>query len=527
MPPSYKPVVLLICDGWGVAPASEGNAITRSVLPNISQAIRSYPVMTLHASGNEVGLVFGEVGYSEVGHLNIGAGRIYYQTLPRIDQDIAGGGFFSNQALLRAVQQVKERGSALHIIGLMSMGNVHASQEHAYALLKLCASKGLRSNVFVHPILDGRDTAFNAGKQCVENLLSEMKSCGVGTIASLSGRYYAMDRDNRWDRIEKAYRAIACGEAEKTAPDALSAIEASYAAEVYDEEFLPTVITHKGKPVATVKKGDAVIFFNFRPDRARELTEAFVLPAFNRFQREYIEDVAFITMAEYDKNLPAIPAYPPMVIHNCLAEVVSKAGLRQVHIAETEKYAHVTFFLNGTIETPFEGEERVLIPSPRVVSYAEQPQMSAAKVAEETIKRIDSGGYDLIVVNFANADMVGHTGNITAAIAGCEAIDKAFGVITEHTLAHNGVVIMTADHGNAEEMINFQTSQIDKEHSVSPVPLFIIGSDFEGQAGPGGDPIDGDLSVLPPVGVLADVAPTVLKLMGIEQPPEMTGQPLI
>lgn len=527
MPTSYKPVVLMICDGWGVAPDSEGNALTHASLPNITRAYRSYPVMTLHASGSEVGLVFGEMGNSEVGHLNIGAGRIYYQSLPRIDQDIQSGGFSRNTALLGALKQAKERGSNLHLIGLTSMGNVHASQEHLYALLRLCKEEKLTKNVFVHAILDGRDTTFNAGKQFIERLQTEIKTVGVGKIASLSGRYYAMDRDNRWDRVEKAYHAMALGRSDRTAIDPLASIEESYAAKIYDEEFIPTVMFEGGKPVATVEKGDAIIFFNFRPDRARELTEAFVLPAFNRFERTYVEDLYFVSMTEYDKNLPAIPAYPPVVIHNSLAEVVSKAGLRQVHIAETEKYAHVTFFLNGTIETPFEGEDRVLVPSPRVVSYAEKPEMSAAKVAEEAIKRIDSGEYDLVILNFANADMVGHTGNLPAAIKGCEAIDKAFGEVVEHTLAKHGVVVMTADHGNVEEMINFQTSQIDKEHSVSPVPLLIVGADYEGQAGPGGDPIEGDLSLLPATGVLADVAPTVLKLMGIDQPPEMTGQPLI
>jgi 2,3-bisphosphoglycerate-independent phosphoglycerate mutase len=317
------------------------------------------------------------------------------------------------------------------------------------------------------------------------------------------------------------------GRSEQTANDPLQAVRDSYEQGIYDEEFKPTVILDKNKPVTTIDPGDAVIFFNFRPDRARQLTEAFVLPGFSRFKRSYLEGLHFVSMTEYDKNLPAVPAYPPVVIHNSLAEVVSKAGLRQVHIAETEKYAHVTFFLNGTIEIPFEGEDRVLIPSPRVANYAHQPEMSALKVAEETVKLIDSGVYDLVVVNFANADMVGHTGDVVAAIKSCETVDKAFGIIMDHTLARQGVVVFTADHGNAEEMVNFQTNQIDKEHSVNPVPLMIVGNDFEGQAGVGGDAIDGDLSLLPPTGLLADVAPTVLKLMGIEQPGEMSGLPLI
>ncbi len=528
MPHSYRPVVLVICDGWGVAPDSEGNALTRAVLPRFSELVRSYPAMTLHASGNEVGLMFGEMGNSEVGHLNIGAGRIYYQSLPRINQDIKNGGFQKNEAFKQAFDHVKKNpGAKLHLMGLVSLGNVHASQDHLHALLSVAKERELSGRTYVHAFLDGRDTAFNTGRQFMERLLAFCKKEGVGEVASLAGRYYAMDRDNRWDRIEQAYRAIAQGTSSSTATDPLAAIEESYARKVYDEEFVPTVITKNGKPVATVNPGDAIIFFNFRPDRARELTEAFVLPSFARFERSYLVDVFFVSMTEYDKNVPAVPAYPPVVIHNSLAEVVSKAGLHQVHIAETEKYAHVTFFLNGTIEEPFEGEERVLIPSPRVAQYNTAPEMSADKVGSETARRIDSGEYDLIVVNFANADMVGHTGDFAATIKGVEAVDRALGTIVDHALAKNGVVVMTGDHGNAEEMTNFQTGQIDKEHSVSPVPLLIVGEDFEGQAGPAGDALEGDLSVLPPTGVLADVAPTVLKLMGLEPPREMTGRSLI
>jgi 2,3-bisphosphoglycerate-independent phosphoglycerate mutase len=301
----------------------------------------------------------------------------------------------------------------------------------------------------------------------------------------------------------------------------------TYSEENYDEEFIPTVITKKGKPITTIEESDSVIFFNFRPDRARQLTEAFVLPGFNKFERTYLKGLDFITMTEYDKNLPTVVAYPPMVISNCLAEVISKAGFKQLHIAETEKYAHVTFFLNGTIEDPFPGEDRKLVPSPHVANYAEVPEMSAGAITKETIKAIDSGQYQFIVLNFANPDMVGHTGNLSATIKACEVVDKALGDIVTHTLAKNGVVVITADHGNAEEVVNLQTGAMDKEHSTNPVPLFIIGKEFMGQAGPSGDPIDGDLSLLPPVGVLADVAPTVLKLLGVDQPKEMGGQALI
>lgn len=528
MPYHYKPVVLTIFDGWGVAPASQGNAVTAAKTPNFSEYLKKYPAMTLYASGSEVGLLFGEIGNSEVGHLNIGGGRIYYQSCPRVNQGIADGSFFTNRAFVAAVEQVKKNKSRLHLIGMLSSGNVHSSTEHLYALLALCQRSGLSKEVFVHVILDGRDCQYNAGAQFTAELRKKMDELKVGKVASVSGRFYALDRDNRWPRVEKAYRAMAEGKGEREAADPVKAIEESYANKVYDEEFAPTVIVDKaGKPLATVRPGDAAIFFNFRPDRARELTKAFVLPGFDKFERSYIKDLYFVTMMEYEKDLPAVAAYEPMVVRNCLAEVVSREKLKQFHAAETEKYAHVTFFLNGTVEDAFPGEERALVPSPGVANYAEAPAMSAAGVAKEAVKAIDSGKYDLIVVNFANADMVGHTGDRAATIAGVEAADQGLGEIVQHALANSGVVVMTADHGNAEEVINLQTGEIDKEHSTNPVPLIIIGRDFMGQAGPGGDAPEGDLSLLPPVGVLADVAPTVLKLMGVPQPPEMTGRALI
>jgi 2,3-bisphosphoglycerate-independent phosphoglycerate mutase len=524
----YKPVVLTIFDGWGVAPPSDGNAITRAKTPNFSEYLRKYPAMTLYASGNEVGLLFGEIGNSEVGHLNIGAGRVYYQSCPRINQAIFDGSFYENQSFLKATEHVKKNSSNMHIFCMLSSGNVHSSNDHLFALLELCKRNGLGKNVFIHAFLDGRDCGYNLGVVFVKELREKMAALGVGQIASLSGRFYAMDRDNRWQRVEQAYKAIALGESERKSADPEQTILDSYNDKVYDEEFIPTVITDiKGEPVARVSSNDAVIFANFRPDRARELTKAFVLPSFAGFERKRIENLFFVTMMEYEKNIPAVVAYEPIIVHNCLAEVVSKAGLKQFHVAETEKYGHVTFFLNGTVEDPFPGEDRILVQSPKVASYAEVPEMSAAQVAKEAVKAIDSGQYDLVVVNFANADMVGHTGNLNATIAGVEAADVGFGEVVKHTLANKGVVVFTADHGNAEELVNLQTQEMDKEHSVNPVPCIIIGEDFQGQAGPGGDPPEGDLSLLTPVGVLADVAPTVLKLLGLEQPPEMTGVPLI
>ncbi len=524
---SYKPVVLAILDGWGVAPDSDGNAITRASTPNFTKFVKNYPTMTLHASGNEVGLLFGEMGNSEVGHLNIGAGRVYYQSCPRINMAIADGSFFENETLLAAIAKVKQNNSSLHLVGLIGSGNVHASSEHLYALLELCKRQNIGKNVFIHAILDGRDALYNSGKDFILELQQKMAELQVGQIASLSGRYYAMDRDNRWDRVEKAYRAIAEGKAERYADDPLQAINDSYAQKNYDEEFIPTVITNKNKPITTVAGSDTVIVFNFRPDRARELTQALSVPSFNKFPATYLKDLLVVTMTEYAKDLPVSVAFAPIVVHNSLAEVVSKVGLKQMHIAETEKYAHVTFFLNGTVEDPFPGEERQLVPSPKISSYDQQPEMSASAITKEAKKAINGGKYDLVVLNYANADMVGHTGNLSAGIAACEAIDRCLGDIVDYALAQNGVVIITADHGNAEEMKNLQTADIDKEHSTNPVPLIIIGKDFLGQAGLSGDAPDDDLSLLQPVGMLADVAPTVLKLMDIPQPEDMTGQPLI
>jgi 2,3-bisphosphoglycerate-independent phosphoglycerate mutase len=522
-----KPLVLCVCDGWGIAPANDGNAITLAKTPHFDQYLREYPVMTLYASGNEVGLGFGDMGNSEVGHLNIGAGRVYYQTFPRINKSITDGSFFTNPALLKAIEQAKNNKSALHLIGIVSPGNVHGSDAHCYQLLGLAKQHKIKK-VYVHAILDGRDAKFDSGIDFITRLEAKMKELKIGEIATVSGRFFSLDRDNRWDRIEKAYKAMTQGVADVYAKDPIKAIEESYAREVYDEEFIPTVIGKEGKPTAVIQPGDAAIFFNFRPDRARQLTKAFVLPSFPKFEREYIENLAFVTMTEYEKELPVTAiAFPPEVVENCLAEVISTAGLTQFHIAETEKYAHITFFLNGTVEDPFSGEERMIIPSPKVSSYDQAPEMSAAEVAKEVVKAIESEKYDVILLNLANADMVAHTGDVQASIKGCEAVDRAIGSIVDHTLAKGGVFLMTADHGNAEEVANLQTGEKDKEHSTNPVPFLIIGKQYQGQAGPSGDPPDGDLSLMAPVGMLADVAPTILSILEIPQPPEMTGRALI
>jgi len=515
----------MIFDGFGIAPDADGNAVTRANMPNFKHLIESYPAMTLRASGEAVGLNWGQMGNSEVGHLTIGAGRIFFQSLPRINVSIEDGSFHKNPVFLSALEHVRKTGGKLHLMGLCSPGGVHAHIEHLYALLTLCQQQQF-DRVFVHAFMDGRDTIFNSGLTFISELEAKMKFLGVGSIATLGGRYYAMDRDNRWDRIQKMYEAMVLGKGYQS-ESALDAIQKSYDAGVYDEELIPTVITSDGQPVATIGSGDSCIFFNFRPDRAREITKAMALPDFDKFERPKIEDLQFITMMEYEKDLPVEVAFPPEVVDICLSSIISDAGLRQLHIAETEKYAHVTFFLNGMREDEYPGEDRVIIPSPRVSSYDKAPEMSTAQIADRIVKEIAGGNYDFIVANFANPDMVAHTGNFEATVKAHESVDKALGKIADAALAVGGVVLVTADHGNSEELVNLTTGAIDKEHSTNPVPLLIIGKQFEGLRAPSGDVMGGDLSLTPPAGMLSDVAPTVLKIMGIPIPPEITGRPLI
>lgn len=521
-----RPAVLLVLDGFGVAADTEGNAITQADTPVFDELIRRYPVMNVHASGEYVGLMWGEMGNSEVGHLTIGTGRVYYQALPRVERAIKDKSFFENKALLDAIEHVKQTKGTLHIMGIMSAGKVHGYDAHCYALLELAKMHKVK-DVAVHAFLDGRDTLYNSGIDFITGLVQKMKELGIGRLATMSGRFFAMDRDNRWDRIEKAYNSIVSGESLHTTDDPFEALKSSYAKEVYDEEFPPTVITKKGVPVATVKKGDSVIFFNFRPDRARQITKAFVLPTFDKFERSYIEDLLFVTMMEYEQGLPVEVVFPPVTIKHCLSQVISDAGLVQLHIAETEKYAHVTFFFNGTREEPFPNEDRVIIPSPKIASYDQQPEMSARLVTDRVVKEIKTDNYDVIIANIANPDMVAHTGNLEATKKAVEVADECVGRIVKETLAKNGVVFITADHGNAEEVQNLQTKDIDKEHSTNSVPFFIISNTVEGQAGVSGDVPNGDLSLMPPVGMLADVAPTILKMLNITKPPDMTGTSLI
>lgn len=521
-----KPVVLAIADGFGIAPPSDGNAIAKANTPNLTNLIKKYPAATLTASGAEVGLQFGEQGNSEVGHFNIGAGRVTYQMFLKIFAMIESGEFFKNEVLLAACENVKKNKSNLHLLGVVSRGNVHASLDHLYALLDLAKKEKIK-DVYVHCILDGRDAIANSGLTFVKELEAKMAKIKLGKIATMIGRYYAMDRDNRWDRVEKAYNLITKGAGEMVT-SAVGIIEANYAKKIYDEEFPATVITAAGTPIGNVKDKDSLIFFNFREDRARELTKALTLPSFSKFDRvEYLKDLYVATFTEYEANLPARVAFKKDNLNQTLAEIISANNLTQLHAAETEKYAHVTFFLNGGREAPFTGEERLLIPSPHVATYSDKPEMSAVELTKKVILAINDNKYDFIVLNFANADMVAHTGDFAATKKAIETIDTSLGQIAEAVLAKSGVLIFTADHGNAEELINLKTGAIDKEHSTNPVPFILVGKQFEGQNLGFPESPSGDLSLVAPIGILADVAPTILKILELPEPPDMSGAPLI
>ncbi len=520
-----QPAALIVIDGFGVAAPSRGNAITLAKTPNLDRLMEQYPTMTLQAAGDAVGLPWGEMGNSEVGHLSLGAGTIIYQDLPRITRAIVDGSFFTNPVFRQGIANVKEHRSRLHLTGLFSPAGVHSFDEHAFALVELCQRQKVK-DVFIHAILDGRDSPYNSGLTFIAKLQQKLKEIGLGRIASLSGRYYAMDRDNRWDRTRLAYEAMALGRG-PTAVDPAAAIQASYAAGLFDEQFVPTVITSEGRPVATIGNHDTVIFFNFRSDRARQLTKAFVLPGFEKFPRpDYLRDLTFITMTEYEKNLPVSIAFPPATVTAPLAKVFSDAGLKQLHVAETEKYAHVTFFFNGGIEAAFPGEDRILVPSPSVPRYDQKPDMAARDITDRLIQAINTGQYGFIVVNFANPDMIGHTGNMAATIKAVEIVDDCLGQIVAAVLSINGLVMITGDHGNAEAKIDPQTGAVSKEHSANPVPLVVIANDLPPALLARHRAPMRDLSTLTPVGVLADVAPTLLHLVGLPVPSSMTGHNL-
>ena len=500
-----KPLILMIMDGFGIGP-DYGNAIAAAKKPNLDRLFAENPITKIGASGLSVGLPDGQMGNSEVGHTNIGAGRIVYQELTRITKSIDDGDFFQNPAFVGAVDKAAAGGKALHLMGLLSDGGVHSHNAHLYALLKLAKQHGCEK-VYVHAFLDGRDVPPSSGADYVADCEARMKELGVGKIATVMGRYYAMDRDNRWERVSKAYAAMVYGEGAQ-ASDPVQAVKDSYANGVTDEFVVPAVCVKN----AAVEAGDSVIFFNFRPDRAREITRTFVDPEFKGFERKKgFFPLNFVCMTQYDATMPNVDvAFRPEALKNTFAEYISGKGLTQLRIAETEKYAHVTFFFNGGVETVYPGEERALIQSPKVATYDLKPEMSAYLVTDELLKRIDSGKYDVIILNFANCDMVGHTGVFDAAKAAVEAVDECVGKVVDDIRRHDGVALITADHGNAEQMLA-QDGTPFTAHTTNLVPFCVVGYPCKLREG----------------GKLADIAPTMLKILGLPQPPEMTGKSII
>lgn len=504
-----KPVVLMILDGWGLSAPDTGNAIAKAQTPEMDALLTQYPHTTLTASGEAVGLPQGQQGNSEVGHLNLGAGRIVYQELTRINKAIAEHTFEKNTVLLNVLENCRQKGSSLHLMGLVSPGGVHSHSSHLLALVQMAHDLQLEK-VYIHCFLDGRDVPPSSAAGYIAELEQALEMIGTGQIASVCGRYYAMDRDNRWERVEKAYRAL-IGEAGEKALSAEEAIKRSYAQGVTDEFILPTILTNTaGQPLGPISQNDGVIFFNFRADRAREISKCFVLPQFEAFDRQDLA-VEFVGMTQYEEGLSMAVAFPPEDMINTLGEVLAKAGKKQFRTAETEKYAHVTFFFNGGIEEPNRNEERLLVPSPKIATYDLQPEMSAAQVTEGLLEAVSSGKYDFILVNYANTDMVGHTGNLPAAIRAAETVDHCVGQAARAVLAQGGALLVTADHGNAECMLQAENGQPFTAHTANPVPFVLV-------------------SEQPYVlreGILADVAPTVLTLLEIEQPEQMTGRSLI
>ncbi|MDX1599049.1 MAG: 2,3-bisphosphoglycerate-independent phosphoglycerate mutase [Marinobacter sp.] len=512
MTATRKPTALIILDGWGHRDPAEDNAISNANTPFWDKLWQQNPKTLINTSGMFVGLPQGQMGNSEVGHMNLGAGRVVYQSLTRIDKDLEDGTFASNPTLCAAIDKAVSSGRAVHLMGLLSPGGVHSHEEHILAAAELAAARGAKE-VYVHAFLDGRDMPPRSAKPSLEKAAAKLKSLGVGRVASIVGRYYAMDRDNRWDRVEAAYNLMTTGDAEFTATDPISALELAYERGENDEFVAPTRIHEAGEPEGTINDGDAVLFMNFRADRAREMTRSFVEKDFEGFERrKYPELADFVMLTEYAADIQTSCAYPPEQLVNGLGEYVSNLGKTQLRISETEKYAHVTFFFNGGLETPFEGEDRILVPSPKVATYDLQPEMSAPEVTDKLVEAIKSGKYDLVVCNYANGDMVGHTGKLDAAIKAAECIDHCVKRIVEALEEVGGEALITADHGNCEQMTDPNSGQVHTAHTIGPVPLIYTG--------PRQVTLQDD-------GSLSDVAPSLLTLMGLDQPAEMTGHSLV
>ena len=505
------PVMLMILDGFGINEKTDGNAVKLAKTPNIDKLMKKYPNTIMYTSGLKVGLPDGQMGNSEVGHTNIGAGRIVYQELTKITKSIEDGDFFAIPEFIEAIENCKKHNSKLHILGLVSDGGVHSHIRHLYGLLEMAKRRDFE-DVYVHCFLDGRDTPPASAEGYITQLEEKMKEKKVGKIASISGRYYAMDRDKRWDRVKKCYDALVRGEGNK-ATSATIAIEDSYQKEVFDEFVEPTVIVNNDTPIATIGENDSVIFFNFRPDRAREITRAIVDPEFDGFETEKI-NTYFVCFTNYDETMPNVKiAFKKEPLVNTFGEVVSKNGLKQLRIAETEKYAHVTFFFNGGEEKQYKGEDRILVPSPKVETYDLKPEMSAYEVTDKVLEAIKSDKYDAIILNYANTDMVGHTGSLVAAIKAVEAVDECVGKVVKLVEEKDGNMLITADHGNAEQMVDYKTGEPHTAHTTNPVPLILVTSNKNLKLKSGGK--------------LADLAPTMLDLMNLEKPEEMTGISLL
>ena len=509
---SYRPAALIILDGWGVNPQTEGNAVVKANTPYLDSLFRKYPHATLLCSGEAVGLPAGQMGTSEVGHLNIGAGRVVYQSLVRVSKALREGEFKQNQVFLDLIQYAVTTNRPLHLLGLVSPGGVHSHTDHLYGLIQLAKEMGV-PEVYIHAFLDCRDTPPASAKEYLTELENVCRDKGIGRIATISGRYYAMDRDKRWERVEKAYKAMVDGQGEE-ADSAIQALTNSYANNITDEFVLPTVITQNGQPVRKIQPGDPVIFLNFRPDRAREITRAFVDGDFTGFNRQLgFLQPHFVCLTQYDETIQAPTIFPPETkLENLLVEVLANHGLKQLRIAETEKYAHVTFFFNGGIEKSFPLEERILISSPKVATYDLKPEMSAIEVTAAVLTEIEQEKFDAIIMNYANCDMVGHTGITTAAVKAVETVDHCLAQVVPAILAKGGVVIVTADHGNAEQMIDYQTGEPFTAHTTFPVPVIIIGV---------------STAIKVRNGILADLAPTLLELLKINKPAAMSGNSLI
>jgi len=521
-----RPLVLIVMDGYGISPIKENNPIALAKKPTLDGLMAQYPYGALDASGLAVGLPWGEVGNSEVGHLNLGAGLVLYQNLPRINISISNGVFFSNEAFMKAVDHVRANKSKLHFLGITSNGGVHGHIDHLKALLKMAKEQKIK-DVFVHAITDGRDSAPQAAAEELKDLQLVMKKLKTGTLASLCGRFYAMDRNNTWDRTQKSYDLLTAAVGEKN-HDALNALKKAYDAKLDDEMLEPVILTdRKGNPLATIGDNDAVIFFNFRPDRARQIAHCFVEKDFKNFERGIVpQNICFVTITEYEAGIPvAAVAFPPENIKHPFGWLVAQAGLKQLRIAETEKYAHVTYFFNGGSEEIYKGEDRILVQSPKVRTYDMKPEMSAPEVTEKLVEQIQKKKYDFCLVNFANPDMVGHTGNLQATITAVETTDTCIGKIVEANRKVGGVTAITADHGNAEGVVDYVSKKTDKEHSTTVVPFFLVDEEQRKDKTP--DEMQLVTMQYNPVGILADVAPTLLEIIDLKPAPEMTGRSLL